>query len=260
VISVVYSPGTRDYHSLYQPVHPSQRPDAQSPLPRNLLIAVAVLGLATYVVSFGPVADGPETVGWDVRFAALAALCAMLGMLAKQQPLSLAIAVLATMGFLDALSNVLAGSDQGWPLTVIVVLNALQSATAVGALLLAPKAVKQSDTGGYDAYVDYYNQAVRNYYNQQSQPVPPEQTQRAGYGQAYGDARASSRAQRTQRPSQQGDYADLDYSGSRPTAPLHDTAAAAPGPTGLPSFGQAGARADQPLREADESAQPSSSA
>jgi hypothetical protein len=258
-MGVVYSPGTRDYHSLYQPAYPSQRPDAESSLPRNLFIAVAVLGLATYVFSFGPVADGPETVGWDVRFAALAALCAMLGLLAKQNPLPLAIAVLATMGLLDALSHVLAGTDRGWPLTVIVVLNALQSAAAVAALLLAPKAVKQADTASYDAYVDYYNQAVRNYYDQQSQPVPPEQMQRAGYGQAYADARASSRAQRIQRPSQQGDYADLDYSGSRQTAPLHDTAGSALGPTGLPSFGQADARAEQPLREVDESAQQSSS-
>ena len=258
-MSVVYSPGTRDYHSPYQPAYPNQGRDAESPLPRNLFIVVAALGLATYVFSFGPIADGPETVGWDVRFAALAALCAMLGLLAKQNPMSLAISVLATMGFLDALSNVLAGTDRGWPLTVIVVLNALQSVAAVGALLLAPKAAKQSDSAGYDAYVDYYNQAVRTYYSQQSQPAPPEPTQRAGYGQAYGDARASSRTQRTQRPSQQGDYADLDYADSRPTAPLHDTAAAAPGPTGMPSFGQATARADRPLREADESAQPSSS-
>jgi len=256
----VYSPGTRDYHSLYQPAYPGQRRDAESSLPRNLFIAVAALGLASYVFSFGPLANGPETLGWDVRFAALAALCAMLGLLAKQNPPALIIAALSTMGFLDALSNVLAGSDRGWPLTVLVVLNALQSAAAVAALVLAPKAAKQSDTGGYDAYVDYYNQAVQNYYSQQSQPPPPpEQTQRAGYGQAYGDARASARAQRTQRPSQQGDYADLDYGNSRPTAPLHETAAPGPGPTGLPSFGQAGVRADQPMREADESAQPSSS-
>jgi hypothetical protein len=248
VISVVYSPGARDYHS-----------PAESPLPRNLFIVVAVLGLATYVFSFGPLTEGPEPLGWDIRFAASAALCAMLGLLAKQNPLALAIAVLATMGFLDALSNVLAGTDRGWPLTVIVVLNALQSAAAVGALLLAPKAAKQSDTAGYDAYVDYYNQAVRSYYHQQSQPSRPEQLQRAGYGQAYGDARASARTQRTQRPSQQGDYADLDYSDSRPTQPLRD-AATAQGPPGLPSFGQAGARADQPLSEAGESAQPSSSA
>jgi hypothetical protein len=32
------------------------------------------------------------------------------------------------------------------------------------------------------------------------------------------------------------------------------------GPTGLPSFGQADSRADQPLREADDAARPSSPA
>jgi uncharacterized protein DUF5336 len=258
VSNVVYSPGTRDYHSAYHPAYPSQRTTAESLLPRNLFIAVAVLGLATYVFSFGPVADGPETVGWDVRFAALAALCAMFGLLAKRSPLPLAIAVLATMGLLDALSNVLAATDRGWALTVIVVLNALQSAAAAAALLLAPKAAKQDDTAGYEAYVDYYNNAVRSYYNQQAQPVPPEQSQRAGYGQAHADARAASQAQRTQRPSQQGDYADLDYSDTRTTAPLHEPVSAA-GPTGLPSFGHARASADQPLREAGESARPSSS-
>jgi hypothetical protein len=258
VSSVVYSPGSRDYHSAYQPSHPFERPDVESALPRNLFIAVAVLGLASYVFSFGPVADGPEAFGWDVRFAALAALCAMFGVLAKLNPLPLATAVLATMGFLEALSSVLADGDRGWALTVIVVLNALQAMAAVAALLLAPKAAaKPADTAGYEAYVDYYNQAVRTYYGQQGQPAP-EQSQRAAYGQAYADARATSRAPRAQRPSQQGDYADLDYSGSRTTAPVHDPLSAAP--TGLPSFGQARARADQPLREADESARPSSPA
>jgi len=258
VSNVVYSPGTRDYHSAYQPGYAVERPNAESSLPRNLFIAVAVLGLATYVFSFGPVGDGPEVIGWDVRFAALAALCAMFGLLAKQRPLSLAIAVLATMGFLDALSTVLTAADRGWALTVIVVLNALQSAAAAAALLLAPRVAQPADNAGYDAYVDYYNQAVRSYYNQQAPPAHAEQTQRAGYGQAHADARATSRVQRTQRPSQQGDYADLDYSDSRPTAPLHDPLSAA-GPSGMPSFGQARARADQPPREAEESAHPSSS-
>ena len=243
---------------MYSPAYSSRRPDVESSVPRNLFIAVAVLGLATYVLSFGPVGDNPETIGWDVRFAASAALCAMFGLLAKQSPLPLVIAVLATLGFLDALSNLLAGADRGWALTVIVVLNALQSAAAAAALLMAPKVGRQADNSGYDAYVDYYNQAVRTYYDQQAQPMQ-EQRQRAGYGQAQADARATSRIQRAQRPSQQGDYADLDYSGSRPTAPLHDPVAA-PGPSGLPSFGQARTRADQPLREADESARPSSPA
>jgi hypothetical protein len=255
---VVYSPGPRDYHSAYQPSYPNQPPDAESSLPRNLFIAVAVLGLASYVFSFGPVADGRDAVGWDVRFAALAALCAMLGLLAKQNPLPLATAVLATMGFLDGLSSVLAATDRGWALTVIVVLNALQAAAAVAALLLAPKtAPKDADTAGYEAYVDYYNQAIRSYYGQQAQPVSPEQTQRAGYGQASADARATARTQRSQRPSQHGDYADLDYSGTRTTAPQQDLAGSASGPTGLPSFGQARTHAEQPHHEADESTRPS---
>ena len=134
-MSVVYSPGNRDYHSAYQPAYPGQRPDVESSLPRNLFIAVAVLGLAAYVFSFGPVSDGRAAVGWDVRFAALAALCAMFGLLAKQNPPPLATAVLATMGFLDALSSVLTATDRGWAMTVIVLLNALQAAAAVAALL-----------------------------------------------------------------------------------------------------------------------------
>jgi hypothetical protein len=260
VKNVVYSPGTRDYHSAYQPAYPVQRPDAESALPRNLFIAVAVLGLASYVFSFGAGADGPGAFGWDVRFATLAALCAMLGVLAKQYLLPLAIAVLATMGFFEALSSVLADGDRGWALAVIVVLNALQAMAGVAALLLAPKAAaKAADTASYEAYVDYYNQAIRNYYGQQPQSAPPEQSQHAGYGQAYGDARATSQVQRSQRPSQHGDYADLEHPDSRAAAPQHDPGSA-PGPAGLPSFGQARASADQPQHEEDRSARPSSPA
>jgi hypothetical protein len=258
---VVYSPGNRDNHSANQPAYPSQRSDAESSLPRNLFIAVAVLGLVSYVFSFGPVAGGQAAIGWDVRFAVLAALCAMFGLLAKQNPLTLATAVLATMGFLDALSSVLTATDRGWAMTVIVVLNALQALVAVGALLLTSKAAPASGgAAGYEAYVDYYNQAVQSYYGRQAPSAAPEQSQRAGYGQAYGDARGAARAQRTQRPTQHGDYADLDYSGTRTTAPQQDIAGSAAGPTGLPSFGQARARADQPLREEEESTRPSSPA
>jgi hypothetical protein len=259
-VVVVYSPGNRDYHSVYQPGYPSQRSDVESSLPRNLFIAVVVLGLASYIFSFGPVVDGHGATGWDVRFAALAALCAMFGLLAKQKPLFLPTAVLATMGLLDALSSLLLATASGWALTLIVVLNAVQALAAMAALLLAPKAgPERAGTAGYEAYVDYYNQAVRSYYGQQGQQVPAEQSQRAGYGQAYADGRAAARAQRSQRPSQQGDYADLDYSAS--TAPQHDPRGSVSGdPTGLPSFGQAHTSADQPLRETEQSARPSSPA
>jgi hypothetical protein len=258
---VVYSPGNRDYSSAYQPAFPNQRADSESSLPRNLFILVAVLGLATYGFSFGPVTNDSGAVGWAVRFAAIAALCAAFGLLAKQKPLPLATAVLATMGFLDALSGVLMVTDRGWAPTVIVVLTGLQALAAVGALLLGPKAATgPGDAASYEAYVDYYNQAIRSYYGQQAQTVSPEQSQRGGYGQTHADGRAAQRVQRTQRPSQHGDYADLDYSGTRTTAPQHDSAGSAAGPTGLPSFGQARTRADQQLRENEEHTRPSSPA
>jgi len=257
---VVYSPGNRDYPSAYQAAYSDRRPDVQSPLSRSLFIVVAVLGLSTYVFNFGPVGDGPAVVGWDVRFAALAALSAMFGLLAKRNPLPLAIAVLATMGFLDALSNVLAGAGHGWAMTVIVILNALQAAAAAAALLLTPRAsIPPAETASYEAYVDYYHRPVRSYYGQQGQSASPEQVQRAGYGQAHADGRAGARAPHSQHPSQQADYADLDYSGVRTTAPQHETAASA-GPTGLPNVGQARTRADQPLHEVDQPTRPSSPA
>jgi hypothetical protein len=129
---------------------------------------------------------------------------------------------------------------------------------SLGANRSAATAATAADTAGYEAYVDYYNQAVRSYYGQQ--PPPSAQSQRADYGQAYAEALATASAQRSQRPSQHGDYADLDYSGTRTAAPQHDPAGLANGPTGLPSFGQASARADQPLKEADDAPRPSSPA
>jgi hypothetical protein len=149
-------------------------------------------------------------------------------------------------------------TDRGWALIVIVVLNGLQALAAVGALVAGPKAAPEpGGAASYEAYVDYYNQAIRSYYGQQAQP---EQSHRAGYGQAYADGRATQRVQRAQRPSQHGDYADLDYSDARTTAPQHDSAGSAAGPTGLPSFGQARTRADQQLRDPDVSTRPSSPA
>jgi hypothetical protein len=244
---VVYSPGNRDDGT-----------DTESRLPRALLIVVAVLGFAAYCVSFGPVGD-VETLGWYVRFAALAGLVAAFGLLPKGTPLPVMMAALAAMGFLDALSSVIAASDRGWGLTLIVVLNALQATAAVVALLVGPRATN-STAAGYEAYVDYYNQAVQNYYNQHAQSSAPEQSQRSGDGQAYADAQAPPQTQRAQRPSQYVDYGELDYTGSRgSTAPGRDSGRSVDERTaGLPSFGQANASADEPRGRTEQSVWPSS--
>jgi Family of unknown function (DUF5336) len=246
---VAYSPG--DYRR-------SRQPNSENGRLRGLFAAVTVLGLAAYGVSFGPIGDD-GAIGWYVRFAVLAGLVAAFGLLPRGKPLPTLTAVLAAMGFLDALSTAVS-TDARWALTVIVVLNALQAAAAVAALLWGTE-TESGDTAGYEAYVEYYNQAVRNYYSQQAGMSSHEQTQR-GYGQATANAQAAAQAHRTQRPSQYADYAELDHTGSRgPATQEHNSGDAVPGrPAGLPSFGQAQTYADQPRGNTGESAPPSSPA
>jgi len=221
-------------------------------------MAVAVLGLASYALSFGPVASGSAVVGWEVRFAALAALCAGFGLLRRHSPLPVLTAVLAAMGFLDGLSSQLLATDTGWALGVIVALNAAQATAAIAALLVWPESTGNPvSTAGYEAYVDYYNQAVQNYYGQQAQSAPPQWTQRAGYGQASAEAQAAPQAHRPQRAPQQGDYSDFvspqgeQRQAARTATPSsqHDQTPplgrlATSGPA-QPSAGQQGNEADQ---------------
>jgi hypothetical protein len=248
---------TRDYHSAYP--SPAGRSDIETPLPRGLFIAVVVLGLAVYALSFGPVVNDAGATGWYVRFAALAALSAAFGLLPRQSPHALVTAILATMGFLDGLSSILTATDTGWALMVIVVLNALQATAAIAAMLLWPRATQDDTAAGYEAYVEYYNQAVRNYY-QQAQPAPQQPAQQSGYGQASADAHAAPQAQRTQRATQYGDYADF----VSPQGEYGQQAAAASPPAGpqppggMPSAASAHPPAARQETEAGQSAWPPS--
>jgi hypothetical protein len=237
-VIVVYTPGNHVYRST--PTERSARSDAENRLPRRLFIVVAVLGLTAYGASFGPVADGGWGTGWSVRFAALAALCAAFSLLPRQNPQTLVTAALATMGFLDALSDVVLTAQAEWPLTVIAALNGVQAAAAIAALVFWRQAVAGNpETAGYDAYVDYYNQAVRQYYGQQAQAPTPQATADHGYGQASRGARAAATAEHAPRASQSGDYADF-----LSPQPKYDQSAAAQNspaqpvpPPGLPGFG-----------------------
>jgi Family of unknown function (DUF5336) len=260
-VIVVYSPGNHDYQSAYpQSARPGSSAD-ESRLPQNLFIAVAVLGLACYAFSFGPVVDGGGATGWYVRFSALAGLSAALGLAAKGRAYPMVTAVLAAMGFLDALSSQLLAADPGWALTTILVLNCAQTAVAVAALMLLRQA-DATDTAvtGYEAYAEYYNQAVRNYYSQQAPSTVPETSRHAGYGQAAGYGAQAAPAPRTQRAPQRGEYADLvsaqgDY-GHAATPPA-DPGQPTP-PEGLPRFGPGQPPSGRREPEAEQSAWPPS--
>lgn len=243
---MVYTPGNRVYHST--PTERSGRSDAENRLPRRLFIAVAVLGLITYGVSVGPVVDGGGETGWSVRFAALAALCAAFSLLPRQNPQTFVTAALAAMGFLDALSSVLT-AQAGWPVTVIVSVNGVQAAAAIAALVFWRQA-GAADGGltGYDAYVDYYNQAVRQYYGQQPAASTPQATAEHGYGQASRGAQAAATAEHAPRTSQSGNYADFlspqgqyDHSAAAQNSPTQPVP-----PPGLPGFRPGQTHAGQP--------------
>jgi hypothetical protein len=218
----------------------ASRRNFDSRLPNSLAAAVVVLGLAAYCFSFGTNGDGGEAIDWNVRFAALAALCAAVSALPRQTPLSVLAAVLAGMGFLEGLAGAIAVGDSGWAMTAIVVLNAIQAAAAVVAVLLGTKSTGDEVPAGYAAYVDYYNQAVRDYYSQQGRQPEP-QSHPESYGEGYADAHAAPRVQHAQRASQYADYSDLDYGRSRrPVEQEQDSVTrASDGTAGLPSFGQA---------------------
>lgn len=249
-VTVVYSPGGSD---LTEPA---------SPLRRNLHIAVAVLGLASYCVSFGLVTDSGD-LGWPVRFAVLATLAAVLGLLPRQKPHPLLTAALAAMGFLDGLSSVVT-HPAGWALAVIVALNGLQAVAAIAAAVLAPKPEAATATSGYEAYVDYYNQAVQHYYQQQASATPPVSSQHSGYGQAYGQAQYAAQAPATAQAAQPsapqyGEYTDLiaaqqEY-GQTATGVQAAPDAAAP-PPARAGAGPTQAPAGHATQHAEESADP----
>jgi Family of unknown function (DUF5336) len=269
-VIVVYPPGNRDYRTPYPT--PSGGSEAETPLPRGLFIAVAVLGLATYALSFGPVVNDAGATGWYVRFAALAALCAAFSLLSNHKPLPTVTAILAMMGFLDGMSSILMPdsfaaalglgglAEPGWALTVIVVLNALQATAAIAAMLLWPKASDDTATAGYEAYVEYYNQAVRNYYGQQAHSAPQQPVQRSAYGQASGDAQAAAQAHREQRAPQYGDYADfVSPQGEQSQSATAASPPAGPvAPGGMPNVAPTQPSAARQEKEADQSEWPPS--
>lgn len=156
----------------------------------------------------------------------------------------------------------LLAADPGWALTTIEVLNLVQTAVAIVALMLWRNA-EAGDTAvtGYEAYAEYYNRAVRNYYSQQAPSAVPEMSQHGGYGQAAGyGAQAAHAAPRAQRAPQRGEYSDFvsaqSDSGHVATPPAEPSEATPP--QGLPRVGPGQPPAGRQQAETEQSAWPPS--
>ncbi|WP_156661099.1 DUF5336 domain-containing protein [Mycobacterium sp. 852002-51163_SCH5372311] len=175
---------------------------------RHLTLGVVLLGLCSYLVSFGPMPNAGG-IDWDVRFAVLAALVAGFGLVPGQTPAAKVVAALAAIGFLDALSRLISlpdGTEAGWALWVLVVLNALQAAAGVGALLMQPSA-PDGLQAWYAAYAEQYAQSAAQYWGQYAQDAEPDTGHQTSYAQAQ-QVQPVSAPERVAAPQDAG-YADF---------------------------------------------------
>lgn len=265
---MTYSPGSPGYPPAQSPgayggSAPSFVKDASgaSKLPLYLNIAVAALGPASYLASFGPMftiyADmgpggGGLLVGGGIGtvFAVVAILLASLfgaiGLLPKAKDYAAVVAALAVLGALLVIAQTVnAPSDWsiGWALWLILGFSVIQAFVAVMVLLLeqgvitAPAPRPRYDPyaaayGQYGQYGHYGTQAA--YYGQPGgqqhasvrQHGPAQSAQPSGYGSQYPYASAPvapSNSGFGPGGAQSGPQQDEDQSTSTP-------------PTGFPSF------------------------
>ncbi len=208
-----YQPGSYGAPTpSYTPAAPAAEP-GPSKLPAYLNIAVVLLGVAAYVSAFGPVYAsstnfGPFTVeatttgGILLTLAAvLAALLAAVGLLPKTKNHPTIVAMLAVVGVLAVLEQVVnkpqvmspsgpVAATVGWALWLVLAFTALQAIAAVLVLLyhtgvLTPPAPKPRYDAHYGGQYGQYR-GPGGYYNQrpagQPGPRPPYPGQ---YGSSY---------------------------------------------------------------------------
>jgi hypothetical protein len=223
---MTYSPGSPGYPPAqpggsYPGATPSFAKDdsGESSLPLYLNIAVVVLGLAVYLLNFGPTftlgADvGPGAgvsagdAGTAVVIALLAALLAGLSLLPKPKSYAGVVGVIAALGALVAISetiNMPAGYAIGWAMWPLVACSVLQAIAALVVILLdagvitapapRPKYDPYAQYGQYGQYGYGPAQPSGGYYGQPGaqQHAGPQShiPQSSPYGSQYGGYQSS---------------------------------------------------------------------
>ncbi len=165
---MTYSPGGYQPGS-YAAANPSftKSTDDASKLPRSLQVAVVVLGLATYLVSFGPMLTVNDDtlaglhgdVGLAVPLAVLAGLLAAVGLLPKAKNYAPSVGVVAVLGALLAIAVAVTKDDiysVGWALWVVLGFNIVQAIAAVAVVLLEAGVITApAPRLKYDPYAQY---------------------------------------------------------------------------------------------------------
>lgn len=267
---MTYPPGSPGYPPAQQPTTqfaaptqqfgklPDAAPAAEGPrkLPVYLTAAVAALGFAVYLSSYGPLfaasADffTPTLLDLGVVASLLGALIAGVSLVPKQKAAPAVVAVLSVLGFLLVIAIVLTapqGVDIKWGLYLIIAFGVVQAIVAVAVLLfdagvITPPAPRpryeQQQYGQYGAPGPYYGQP-----HQPGPPHQPGQQQRPGYPSPYGGGYPGG-------PSSGGFSAGPQ--GGPPTPP-----------SGFPTYGQPPSSSNAPTTQVPTTqvpAQPSASA
>lgn len=222
-------------------------PDSgESKLPAYLNAAVAVLGVAAYLASFGPIFTSTMTMGGisisaafsgtglGVNAVLLAGLLAAAGLLPKAKTHTPVVAVIAGFGALLVISQIVTKGDGrtvGWGLWLVLIFGVLQALAAVTALLLEAGVITApAPRPKYDQFAQYgqYGLPAGGYYAQQQQQQQQHQGgQRPGYPAQYGGYPSGPTTGGFSVPGQQ-------------SAPQHTSQQGPPTPpTGFPSYGQA---------------------
>jgi hypothetical protein len=192
---MTYPPGNPGYQPAQSPgsygaaAAPSftKSGDSESNLKVYLTVGVLALGLAIYLVSYGPMItrilpNGDELVEsgstLPVDLALLAGLLAGVSLLPKAKNFAAVVAAVSVLGSLLLIEDTIGASGRGWALWIAVGSGVVQSALAIVALLLdAGVVTAPAPRPKYDQYAHY---GQYGYYGQQN-PY-----QQSGYGAQYG--------------------------------------------------------------------------
>ena len=171
---MTYPPGSPGYPpaqssgSYAAPAAPSfnKGDEGESNLKQYLTIGVLVLGLAIYLVSYGPMItrilpNGDELVEsgstLPVDLALLAGLLAGVSLLPKAKNFAAVIAAVATLGGLLLIEDTIGASGRGWALWIAVGAGVVQAVLAISALLLdAGVITPPAPRPKYDQYYGQY--------------------------------------------------------------------------------------------------------
>jgi Family of unknown function (DUF5336) len=210
--------------------------DGESNLQLYLTIGVVALGLAAYLLSYGPMItrilpNGDELVEsgstLPIDLGLLAALLAGVSLLPKAKNYAAVVAAVAVLGGLLLIEDTIGASGRGWALWFALGCGVVQAVLAITALLLdAGVITPPAPRPKYDQYAHYGQYA--GYYGQQS---PYQQSpQQSGYGAQYGGYPSGPTTGGFSAASPQSGPMQAPQSG-----PQHQQGSPTP-PTGFPSF------------------------